>query len=748
MTKTLTLEYPYLQKEAKIDDGIIISIKKNALFGNLSFKNSYIYYKRTIKTTKIDKAIVTIKKDNSTYNLTIEIIYIYWKDICAGGNHSIALKSDNSLWVWGFNYYGQLGVNNSLDSSIPLKLKDKYIKIGAGVYHTVAIKEDGTLWSWGNNENGELGDGTTKKSLLPKQIGKDTNWYKISVGDKHTIALKKDGTLFAWGNNQWGQLGDNSIENKLTPTQENSKSKDWIEIATGEEHTVALKKDGTLFAWGRNNYGQLGIGTSNFYEYKTTPTQEITKSKSWSFISSGSGSFTVAIKKNGTLFAWGSNEYGELGDGTTQNKQIPTQEKTKSKNWIEASVGNRHTIALKKDGTLFAWGRNDYGELGDGTTKDRLIPTQERLKSKKWEKVSVGVSHSLALNRDGSIYAWGWNEYGQLANSSEDIKLLATKIIPKGSIFKKVATKHFHTILIANDGTLWGWGKNLFGELGDGTKESKNFLVQEKTLSNDWIDIAVGNYHTVALKKDKTLWGWGNNSYGQIGEGEDSLVPKQISKEKFLSIDAGAYQTVAIKEDKTICSFGKISINSKEYFQSLSVGDYHIVAIKEDKTISYFKDNSYKQALKVEGKFKKVKAGAYHTVAIKEDGTLWSWGDNDAGVLGEGTTKRYFKEIQEKSLSNNWVDIYAGVDYTVGVKEDKTIYVWGYNANGVLGVGDKNHKYFPIEQKNFKFKELSTGKEYIVAIGEDNNIYLWGKINYGLKEEQLNPKPYILEKDI
>ncbi len=171
--------------------------------------------------------------------------------------------------------------------------------IAAGGSHTVALKSDGTLWAWGDNDYGQLGDGTTTDKATPTQIGSATNWSAIAAGSRHTVGLKSDGTLWTWGRNPYGQLGDGTTVDKYSPTQVGSAT-NWSTVAAGRHHTASLTSDGTLWAWGRNDYGQLGDGTT---ASKNTPTQ-IGSATNWSAVAAG-GHHTVAIKTDGTLWTWG-----------------------------------------------------------------------------------------------------------------------------------------------------------------------------------------------------------------------------------------------------------------------------------------------------------------------------------------------------------------------------------------------------------------------------------------------------------
>jgi len=273
-----------------------------------------------------------------------------------------------------------------------------------------------TLWASGYNFWGQLGNGTdVNKDTLTQELTGATNWLAISAGWYHTVALKSDGTLWAWGNNEFGQLGDGTTAaarllgfdppNRTIPVQESTGATDWSAIASGgfdsggeAYHTVALKSDGTLWAWGYNGNGQIGDGTT---WNKDIPTQESTEATSWSAIAAG-GWHTVALRSDGTLWAWGKNSYGQLGDGTVAEKHTPTQESTGATNWSAISAGFGRTVALKSDGTLWAWGKNNFGQLGDGTTAETHTPTQESTGATNWSAIAAGGYHTVAIKSESA----------------------------------------------------------------------------------------------------------------------------------------------------------------------------------------------------------------------------------------------------------------------------------------------------------------------------------------------------------
>ncbi|EKT4519187.1 T9SS type A sorting domain-containing protein [Flavobacterium psychrophilum] len=348
-----------------------------------------------------------------------------WQSVSAGGSHSLGIRTGGTLWSWGRNYFGQLGTAGTpaTFSNIPIQVgtATNWQTIAAGNAHNVAIKTNGTLWTWGHNQASQLGDGSTTNSNIPIQIGTATNWRFITAGDEYVIAIKLDGTLWAWGDNTYGQLGDNTTVNKIVPTQIGSDT-DWLLVSAGTNHTLATKTNGTLWAWGRNNTGQLGDNTTL---NKIIPTQ-IGADSDWQNVMA-SILHSAATKSDGSIWTWGNNTNGQLGDGTVVGKIIPVNITTVTNcNWI--AKGHQHTIAKKSDGSLWAWGGNASGQLGDASTTQKNSPVSVSGLTTDWLTVNSKLSHTIALKNDGTLYTWGANLYGQLGDASNIAKDIPTLI--------------------------------------------------------------------------------------------------------------------------------------------------------------------------------------------------------------------------------------------------------------------------------------------------------------------------------
>jgi alpha-tubulin suppressor-like RCC1 family protein len=357
------------------------------------------------------------------------------------------------------------------------------------------------LWLWGQNTNGQLGDNTTVAKSSPVQtISAGTNWKLVGCGQYQTAAIKTDGTLWTWGQNTNGQLGDNTIVNKSSPVQTIAGGTNWKLVGCGQFHIAAIKTDGTLWTWGQNNFGQLGDNTT---VAKSSPVQTIAGGTNWKQV--GCGLYhTAAIKTDGTLWTWGFNIYGQLGDNTTVAKSSPVQTIAGGTNWKLVGCGIGHTAAIKTDGTLWLWGQNGYGQLGDITIVNKSSPVQTIAGGTNWKQVGCGLYHTAAISTDGTLWTWGRNNYGQLGDNTAVTKSSPVQTIAAGTNWKQVGSGGYHTAAIKTDGTLWTWGLNQFGQLGDITIVNKSSPVQTIAGGTNWKQVGCGNFHTAAIRDDSS----------------------------------------------------------------------------------------------------------------------------------------------------------------------------------------------------------------------------------------------------
>lgn len=331
-------------------------------------------------------------------------------------------------------------------------------KISAGDYHTLALDVDGKLWAWGANYDGELGDGTTINRTTPEFIN-SSSWLDVSAGLSHSLGLKNDGTIWAWGRNGTGQLGTGTARDTNSLVQIGTGS-DWTKIAAGANHSAAIKSDGTLWTWGSDEYGQLGNGGTNTALISPTKADSATD---WQKVYAGEFN-TFAIKQDGTLWGCGRNDIGQVGDGTKINKNLPVQIGTGT-NWSEISVGKYFTVGLKTDGTLWAWGDNFYGQLGDGTNTGKTVPTQIG-SATNWQIIACGPEHIVAQRTDGTVWAWGNGQNGALGINT-DANFNTPKLVNITNLIS-ISCGYYHSLVVKNDNKLWAWGTNASSQFGNG----------------------------------------------------------------------------------------------------------------------------------------------------------------------------------------------------------------------------------------------------------------------------------------
>jgi alpha-tubulin suppressor-like RCC1 family protein len=353
------------------------------------------------------------------------------------------------------------------------------ISIWGGARSTIVLKSDGTVWTWGANFSGKLGIGLSStnlgRMLVPAEVhdAGDVSFLNsvkaIMGGEVHNVALKTDGTVWAWGNNMFSQLGNGSTNESHTPVQVSGLNS-VIALGGRGYHTLAIEADGSVWGWGWNSTGELGNGTTNA---TTVPVQVVGLTNPAAV--SGGYHFSIALMPDGTVFQWGHGR--AIGSSYT-----PVQTPGLS-NVIAISAGWDHALALRSDKTVWAWGKNGVGEVGDGTTNNRAIPVQVTGLS-NIVAVSGGDWHSSALGSDGTIWKWGRNDVGQLGNGSADgAGNYAAHPLPAriqcdnyGAGFSNVtmvAARDWHNIAVKADGSVWQWGANDQGQCGDDTTNDR-----------------------------------------------------------------------------------------------------------------------------------------------------------------------------------------------------------------------------------------------------------------------------------
>jgi alpha-tubulin suppressor-like RCC1 family protein len=363
------------------------------------------------------------------------------------------------------------------------------------------LRNDGiisSVWTWGRNTSGQLGTGnTTSRSSPGTTAGGGTNWSSMSAGNTHTAAIKTDGTLWTWGNNGNGQLGTGTVTSRTSPGTTAGGGTSWSIVSASQCHTAGIKTDGTLWTWGMNGIGGLGDGTITD---RSSPGTTAGGGTNWSSVSAGNA-HTAAIKTDGTLWTWGRNTSGQLGDGTITNRSSPGTTAGGGTTWISLSAGCVHAAGIKTDGTLWTWGAAQCGRLGSGNQTYRSSPGTTAGGGTNWSSVSAGTYHTAGIKTDGTLWTWGPNSSGQLGDGTATARSSPGTTAGGGTTWSSVSAGRYHTASVTSNGTLWTWGWNYSGQLGDGTITDRSSPGTTAGGGTNWSLVSAGNAHTAAIAR-------------------------------------------------------------------------------------------------------------------------------------------------------------------------------------------------------------------------------------------------------
>jgi alpha-tubulin suppressor-like RCC1 family protein/subtilisin family serine protease len=341
--------------------------------------------------------------------------------VAGGTSHSVGVSDNGSVWTWGGNVSGQLGNNSTINSLVPIQVVglNDIVQVAAGANHTLALSQNGDVWTWGSNSGGQLGDGSLVNKRVPVfVIG---NMEQVAGGYSHTAALKADGTVWTWGDNAYGQLGIGTTNRSTVAVQVTGLASNVTAVAARGYHTVALKANGTVWTWGHNAYGQLGIGTTN----RSTVAVQVAGLSNIVAIASGKY-HTLALDSSGKVWSWGINGSGQLGNGTLIGRSTPGLVSNLT-SCVEIIAGDNYTIAIAQDRKVWTCGYGNYGQLGNGLTENRSTPVRAQGLANILG-IGAGGTHGLALGYDGAVWTWGSNGSGQLGIDTTTKKTVPGKI--------------------------------------------------------------------------------------------------------------------------------------------------------------------------------------------------------------------------------------------------------------------------------------------------------------------------------
>jgi alpha-tubulin suppressor-like RCC1 family protein len=635
-----------------------------------------------------------------------------------------------AAWTWGNNTSGELGDGSSQSYRASPGAVGGLGGVGSiavGDLHNLTVRTDGTVMAWGYNGGGQIGDGTSGNvRATPVAVSGLSNVRRVAAGQAHSLALKADGTLWAWGDNTYGQLGTGTTARQLTPVPVTGLS-GIVAIAAGYYHSLAIRSDGTVWAWGRHDRGQLATtGGTLCGTVACSPTPlhigELSRVRA---VAAGQW-HSLAIKADGTLWTWGDNSAGQLGDpnyGAPRATPLPVG----GLGAIAAvAAGANHTLAVQADGQVWAWGDNTNGQLGDGTTltpwpTPRLVAGLAGVTA-----VAGGAQHSVALKADGTVWAWGDNAAGQVSGAGS--RQLTPRLVSGLGRAGLIAAGQCHTLAIDAAVSGHGWGYNGFGQLGNGTATVQEMSPVPVSGLTGPVAIVGGAYHSLALEAAGTLRAWGYNGFGQLGDGtifdRASAVPVSGLIE-VSAVAAGADHGLAVRGDGTVWGWGRND------FGQVGPG------AAASQTTPF-------QVSGLAG-VRAVAAGRDHSLALKVDGTVWAWGRGASGQLGLPCTIIPVNDCPSNSppvqvrgpggsgFLTDVTAISAGASHSLAVRADGTGWAWGYNNYGQVGNGSAGD-YAPTPGQIVNLSgvtALAGGGWHTLALKADGLAWAWGYGEWG-----------------
>lgn len=573
--------------------------------------------------------------------------------IAGGANHTCAVTAAGGVKCWGANASGQLGDGNTRDQWVAVSVLKWDGSALAGIQavagggdHSCALAVDGGVLCWGSNQTGQLGDRThnsraTASPVLNADGSPLTGIQAITAGNGHTCALTTAGGVLCWGTGQWGQLGNGTWNSSNAPVSVTGLTSGVKQIAAAEAHTCAVTTGGAVKCWGANTYGQLGDGT--VYR-QPTPVDVSGLSSGMDVVATGVG-HTCVRAADGSARCWGWNQHGQLGDNTPENRLTPayvvrvdgmsvasrviciqtTLQGTRCaagatvpdmyRDVTAVAYAEEHSCLLTSAGGVRCWGANTHGQLGDGTNKNRATPIDVSGLASGVHAVTAGTNFSCALGDWGNVACWGLGAMGQLGTEGLYVeKWLPAPVLFLGGVVMIDAGYTFACVLLDYGGVKC-WGRNAFGELGDGTHSQRWSPTDVSGLTQNVQSIATGYVHACAVTTDGGVKCWGDNENGQLGDGTttERVTPSPV-------VNPGGTPLTGIQA---------------------------------------------------------VTAGAYHTCALTTAGGVKCWGWNITYELGDGTDTQRNVAVDVVGLSRDVVAIAAEDFYTCAVTNQGAVTCWG-----------------------------------------------------------------------
>jgi alpha-tubulin suppressor-like RCC1 family protein len=469
------------------------------------------------------------------------------KAIKAGADHTCAITASGDVACWG-----RRGTPTRVAG-----LNETATTLAAGYAHTCALLATDVVKCWGSNTQGQLGDGTTIDRTIPVTVGSlGTDVVAISAAYDNSCALLGSGVVKCWGENGWGQVGDGTTVNRSAPVTVTGLAAGIAAIDVGYSHTCAITGDGKVQCWGNNGAGQLGDGTQNS---SSTPVSVIGLATSAKAVSAGAA-FTCSITDNDAVFCWGDNSRAALGTDQPFLSTAPVSIAALGSSVAQLSTGWNHACAVMKAGTVICWGENGGGQLGIGLPSYSRVPVGIQLPEITVTAIDTGLEHACALTNTGAVYCWGSNNAWQVNANPTVFYAVPQAMAGLLPGISTLSSGGYHSCALIKGGEVRCWGSNYHGQLGDGTPTTSETPVAVDGLAEPVTALTTGNAHSCALTTSGKALCWGNNDFGQIGDGSGAgqLLPIQVSglDHGISAISAGGLHSCAIRNGGVLLCWG------------------------------------------------------------------------------------------------------------------------------------------------------------------------------------------------
>jgi alpha-tubulin suppressor-like RCC1 family protein len=617
-----------------------------------------------------------------------------WTHVSAGETQTCGINN-GALYCWGGDSDGESGNGNGNGTSSNILTPEQigasttwsYISTG---YRFACGIDNGNLYCWGRDTHGQIGNGASSSAdvTAPEQIGGSSDWTTITTGFVHACGLDS-GNLYCWGSDSKGQVGNgNALSTNVTAPEQIGASTSWDSIETGNEHTCGIDS-GSLYCWGDSSNGQLGNGTKSTGTYIHSP-EKIGLSSTWTEISlakmqsSSSQDSTCGID-NGKLYCWGVGQY--YGKASAEVVMEPEEiSELKEKNWSLLSLGGAHTCGIS-DGALYCIGSNNNGQLGIGSSSLSNVYFFEKIgSSSSWSTISAGFSHTCGID-NGELYCWGKNDNGQIGNG----EISATNVITPARVGTKsqwtaVSTGLSHSCGV-NNGSLYCWGEDWSGQLGNGSASTLSIPTPEKIgVSTSWSTVSLGWYHSCGLNNG-ALYCWGYRGNGEVGNGTKSATgiddPVQIGA-------STNWTTIKTSKDTT-CGIdgGALYCWGRDWNGQVGNGNASIADVIAPEQIGSSTN------------WTAISTARENTCGI-DDGRLYCWGSPAGGALGNNLVSGNVEAPALIGISNNWTKLFDANNISRCGINNGEIHCWGVaNTAQFSNIHSVNDDYTPIYQYAF-----------------------------------------------